>query len=178
MPRGRVQLGILLAATSVLTAVTLEKLAVEDMIVKSTEIVRGKVVLASPVKRGSIHYTQVTVQVAERFKGADNKVAMVSIPGGVIDGVRQTFPGTPELQIGQEYIFFLWTGKNGITHVIGLNQGVLDLRRDAQGNITAARAAIDANLFDEKGRPAASPAMEIPFDKLRLQIKQTLAARD
>ena len=179
MLRVPLQVGILLASTTILSAVTLEKMAVEDMILKSTEIVRGTVVSSSPVKRGSIHYSQLTVRVSERFKGAENSHVVVSIPGGTIDGRRQSFPGAPELRLGGEYIFFLWTGKSGVTQVVGLSQGVLDLRRDAQGNVTAARAAIDANLFDEGGRPAAAAAIEIPFDRLRLQIKQVLAkARD
>ena len=59
-----------LAATSVFST-TLEKLALDDMILKSTEIVRGKVAGVTSLRRGALIVTQVRVSVSERWKGAE-----------------------------------------------------------------------------------------------------------
>jgi len=66
----RVACLIALTATSVFST-TLEKLALDDMILKSTEIVRARVTSVSTLRRGALIYTQVRVAVSERWKGPE-----------------------------------------------------------------------------------------------------------
>ena len=47
----------------------------------------------------------------------------VQFPGGVVNRMRQTYSGVPQMKAGDEFVFFLWTAKPA-TQVIGLTQGL------------------------------------------------------
>ena len=127
-------LAMVVAGLSVeMSAATLEKLALDEMVAKSTQIVRGRVLSVAPIRRGAVIHTQATVQVIERWKGSEGQTVLVSIPGGSMDGIRQNVAGAPEIAIGREYVFFLWAGPSKVNQIIGLSQGLLDLKFDAKG---------------------------------------------
>ena len=65
-------------------------------------------------------YQAQVLDTLERHRPVRRSVAM---PGGTANGYRQSFPGTPQLTEGKEYILFLWTSKSGLTQIIGLTQG-------------------------------------------------------
>jgi hypothetical protein len=165
---------VLLSATLARPA-TLEKLTLEQMIQQSTEIVRGRVVGASVEQRGAILYTRFQVQVTERWKGEAKLVVEAAVPGGHSGRVRQTFPGTPSLQPGQEYILFLWTGRGGLTQIIGLSQGVFDLVLDEKGNPAASRAATTETLLDAAGQKLTDRPVRLSLSNLDRMIRTTLA---
>ena len=98
-----------------LRSATLERLSLDDMITKSTAIVRGKVTSSNASFSGPIIYTHYTIQVSEHFKGDSRSSVDLVVPGGVAKNVRQGFPGTPEFKVGDEFVFFLWTGRSGQT---------------------------------------------------------------
>ena len=52
------------------------------------------------------------------------------MPGGVVNGIRQSVTGAPELKPGQEYVLFLWTSRSGLTQVIGLSQGLFKVSEE------------------------------------------------
>jgi hypothetical protein len=94
-----------------LQCATLERLSLDDMIVKSTAIVRGRITATYAAMSGPIVYTHYTLQVSERFKGPSQGPADVAVPGGTLNGQRYIVEGAPEFHVGQEYVFFLFTGK-------------------------------------------------------------------
>ncbi len=49
------------------------------------------------------------------------------MPGGTVNGVQQSFSGSPLLKQGDEFVFFLWTSNTGITWITGLTQGLFAL---------------------------------------------------
>ena len=53
-----------------LDCATLERLSLDDMITRSTTIVRGKVTASWAAFTGSVIYTHYQIQVSEQFKGA------------------------------------------------------------------------------------------------------------
>lgn len=163
-------LGCLVAGVS--RATTLERLSLDEMIQQSTAIIRGSVTSMAAHQRGSIIYQQVQVRVLERLKGSGATVVDVWVPGGTLNGFRQTFSGTPQLSTGMEYVFFLWTGPRGATQVIGLAQGVLNLKLDAKGNSHVQRAAIAEGV----GTPIDAIAMSL--DSLRLRIQRVAGVRE
>lgn len=173
-----VMLAASLAAS--LGAATLEKLELDQMILKSTEIVRGKVTAKAAATRGAVIYTEVSVSVTERLKGATSPSVRVSVPGGTLNGVTQTFPGSPDLHTGSEYVFFLWTGKSGVTQIVGLSQGLLDLDGSlgaASGTAKLSRAAITAGLVDPvTGKAVADQPLTLTLDKLRARVSAVLGA--
>jgi hypothetical protein len=158
------------------TAATLQRLELDEMIQKSTGIVRGRVADTGARLHGSVIYTHYRVQVLENWKGAEAVELDVVIPGGIANGLRQVFPGAPRLEAGKEYVLFLWTGASGLTNIIGLSQGVFDVHRDIAGGVFAARAATSETMLDADGRLVRDEAVRMRFEELRGRIR-TLAAR-
>src|SRR5215471_4425768 len=104
---------------------TLQQLSLDDMIRKSTLIVRGKVQQQTRAAfHGSLIWTHYQVQVTETYKGTPASQLDIVIPGGVSNDIQQTYSGVPSLLSGQDYVMFLWTSKSGLTQVIGLSQGL------------------------------------------------------
>src|SRR4051812_29352507 len=120
----------LVFAVAQLGAATLSRLSLDDMINQSTSIVRARVTGSYVAPRAPITYTFYQLQIMERWKGVSQVSAEVALPGGTLNGLRQSFPGTPQLTEGKEYIFFLWTSKTGLTQIIGLTQGLFDVSQD------------------------------------------------
>src|SRR5450432_2029761 len=76
---------------------------------------------------GSVIYTHYQIQVSEQFKGATRNSVEVMTPGGTVKALHQSFSGSPVLNQGDEFVFFLWTSKGGITWITGLTQGLFSL---------------------------------------------------
>jgi hypothetical protein len=154
-----------------LRCATLERLSLDDMIAKSTAIVRGKVTGASASFSGPVIYTHYTIQVSEQFKGANQGSVEVVVPGGVANGLRQSFSGAPVLNPGDEYVFFLYTGKSGLTTVTGLTQGLFSLPADGSADPTATRRATRELMLDPaNGRPVKDQTLIMRLSDLRQRI--------
>ena len=170
-------LGLIAIGPGLSSAATLEKLSLEEMIQKSTEIVRGRMVSSRVEARGSILYTMARISVAERFKGPEASSLEVSIPGGVSGGVRQTFSGAPSPVAGTEYVFFLWNGRSGIRQIIGFSQGMLQLSKDSAGQVTLSREPSTETVLDPKTRRVvADEGLELTLTDLRARVRRVLAA--
>ena len=147
------------------SAAILERLSLDDLTMKSTEIVRAKVVGSSADFRGSIIYTHWKVQVLERWKGADRSMIDVLIPGGSARGLHQDVSGAPKLLMGKEYLIFLWTSRSGSTYITGLSQGLFELGKNRSGELVASRAA--------SGEPMLDRATWTPVKDESIQMRYT-----
>ena len=147
-------------------ATTLEKLTVDDMILKSTSIVRGKVVSISSFQRGALLYTSYQLKVAERIKGQAPDLFEVSVPGGTYGRFRQAIPGAPTLTVGQEYVVFVWTGTKGINHILGLSQGLFNVRLDGSGQMTLSRGTSDVQMVNSSGRTVTDEQVSMSLREL------------
>lgn len=166
---------VVIAAGSV-NAATLERLSLPDLIDKSTEIVRGKIAACVAEYRGQILYTTCRVNVTERWKGTARAAVRVSVPGGVMNGLRQMFAGAPQLRDGEEHVLFLWTGKSAMTHVIGLSQGLFHIERSAQGALDAVRVPTTETMIDPStGMSMRDAGLRLPLDDLRDRVRQRTA---
>jgi hypothetical protein len=133
-----------LALTSlVATATTLEKMSLEEMVRKSTAVVRARAVDSSSVLRGSMIYTVYRLQVAEVLKGTMVPGgAEVYVPGGTYGRFRQSIAGSPVLEPGVDYVLFLWASPRGLVQVIGLSQGVFEVKKSGSGEPMLVRGRI------------------------------------
>jgi len=50
--------------------------------------------------------------------------------------------------MGGEYVLFLWKGPSGLTHIVGLSQGLFKVSRDANGQVIATREASAGPMLD------------------------------
>lgn len=142
-----------------LQAATLEKLGLEDMTQKSTAIVRGRVTGSYAAAQGPLIYTHYRIRVSERWKGPASASLDVVVPGGVADGLRQSFSGAPKLAAGHDYVLFLWTGPSGLTHIIGLSQGLFEVNSQSNGDLVVSRPASAEMMLDSGGRSVRDEAM-------------------
>jgi hypothetical protein len=158
-----------------ISAATLEKLTLDDMIQKSTGIVRGRVLGSWGAAHGPMIYTHFRIQVIERWKGAASASEDVVVPGGVVANRRQVVAGAPRLMEGTEYVLFLWTSRTGLTHVVGLSQGALSLQRDSKGQGTVMRLASRELMLNQSGQVVQDEAIRMSLAELATRIRQVLA---
>jgi hypothetical protein len=166
-----------LSLVILLPAATLQKLTLGDMSQKSTAIVRARVLSSYAQQHGSIIYTHYRIQVSEWWKGSGATALDVVVPGGLAGGLRQTFSGAPQLPSGGEHVLFLWTGSGGLTHIIGLSQGLFKVQRDANGEIMARRAASTETMLDPaSGRSVGDEALTFHLSDLHQRVSAAISA--
>jgi len=146
---------------------TLELLSLNDLISKSTTIVQAQVTASSASYTGTVIYTHYKVNVLAQWKGPTQSAIDVQVPGGTANGVRQTYPGVPQLITGQQYVLFLWTSSTGATYPIGFTQGVFNLSQDASGNVTVAQMpTTETILAPGTGQAVKSQPIGMPLTQL------------
>ena len=151
-------------------ATTLERLSVDQMIQKSTSVVRVKVQYSRTDMIGRSIYTLYRVQVSDRWKGSGQSSMEIAVPGGEWNGYRQTVPGAPRMNVGQEYVVFVWTAANGVNHTIGMSQGILEVRVGPNGETLLVRGRTDAEIVDSQGKPVDDSAVQITLADLLTRL--------
>jgi len=164
----------LLITLAIGQATTLQKLSTDDMIRQSTAIVRGKVTASYTAARGQDFYTYYQLEVTETLKAGPSAIKEVAVPGGVMRGMRQLAPGAPSLVAGTDYVFFLWTGKSGMTQVIGLSQGLFTTMLNDSNETVLVRGPADALMLDRQGRVVSDQGLTIKLSHLRTRIGKAL----
>lgn len=169
----RILLTALVVAATALQGTTLEKLSFDEMVAKSTMIVRGRISLSNVQQHGAIHYSHYKIQVSEQFKGPAAKIVDVVLPGGTIGRSQQTFSGVPKFPADTDLVLFLWTSKSGLTHIIGLSQGIFQVSKDAAGQTIFSRDAIRDGLIDSRtGRPATDGGMRFTANEFSSRVSR------
>jgi hypothetical protein len=159
-------------------ATTVQKMSTADMIAQSTQIVHVKVSGTRTAFRGQAIYTYYQLQILESWKapaGASQPIE-VAVPGGVAGGLRQSVAGAPPLNVGGEYVIFLWTSRAGLTQVIGLSQGLFSVVVDASGNAMLIRPALTELMLDSSGHVVSDTGTTMSLADLRLQLQQAFGA--
>jgi hypothetical protein len=178
LKRGRMRISFhLLASVALLApagATTLLKMSMNDLILQSTSIVRARITGSRSAAIGKDIYTYYQLEVSDTLKKGGILPAEVAVPGGVYGNLRQIGVGSPALTQGQEYVLFLWTGRSGMTQVIGLSQGMFNLTQDASGATILKRPAIDDQMLDKSGKPVTDTGMTMTWTDLRALIVKTL----
>jgi hypothetical protein len=160
-------------ASTVASAATLQQLSMPQMAQSATAVVRAHVTGSYASFTGSTIYTHYKLQISETWKGSPGSEVM--LPGGVANGLRQSFPGVPQLQTGAEYVLFLWTSSTtGITHVIGLNQGIFSLSQQSDGTMQANRARIGEGIYDSSGHAVQDHGMQMNLADMQTLVRQNI----
>jgi hypothetical protein len=159
-----------------LPAATLERLSLDDLITKSTAIVRGKVLNSFTASSGPVIYTHYRIQPSETLKGTASSVVEIQLPGGVANNLRQNFAGVPQFKAGDEYVFFLWTGRSGATQVLGLTQGLFAVASGAATDpVTTRSASHEVMLEHGTGKQVKDQTLTMHLSELRARIHSTLS---
>jgi hypothetical protein len=156
---------------------TLQQLSLSEMAQKATAIVRAKVTGSVEVLRGTDVFTVYQLETLETAKALNGiKPAEVAVPGGVAGGLRQVVAGAPVLHAGQEYVLFLWTGRSGLTQLMGMTQGLFVIERTPAGDVLATRAAAGEQMLDGAGHAVRDEALSMPWAELKSQVMKNLTA--
>jgi hypothetical protein len=159
-----------------LPGATLERLSLDELIQKSTAIVRARVVGSNAEFRGPEIYTHWQVQVVERWKGATQSAIEVLVPGGSARGLHQSVPGAPALLAGREYLLFLWTSRSGATYITGWSQGVYELSKNAAAQWMASRPAVSENMLDPiTWRRVKDEDVQMPYSEMTAHISAAVS---
>jgi hypothetical protein len=154
-------------------AATLQQLSLDQLTQSATAIIRARVLSSSASFTGSTIYTHYKLQASETWKGFP--AAEVMLPGGVAGSYRQTFPGVPALQTGAEYVLFLWTSSTGITHLVGLSQGIFSMSRETDGSMEVSRPEIGETMLDAAGRKVRDRAVRMLLSDMKTQVSRVTA---
>ena len=166
---------ILALCAVALPAATLERLSLDDLITKSTAIVRAKVLNSYTASSGPVIYTHYQLQVSETLKGSGSGTADVQFPGGVANNLRQTFAGVPQFNVGDEFVFFLWTGRSGAAQVLGLTQGLFSVMPGGSADPLTVRSASHEIMLDRStGKQVKDQTLSMRLSELRARIGATL----
>src|SRR5262249_33628227 len=140
-------------------ATIVEALDTPALVGRADQIVRGRVVAMRAYWDGSHEriWTDVTVRVAETFKGAQAATLVVRRLGGSVGGIGVRTFGEVEFSDGEEVFLFLRrvpSKPTAVYQTVGLAQGKLRIVRDASG----ARAMADVHgatlmVREPDGRP-------------------------
>ena len=169
---------VLAALLAPIQASTLLQLSLDDMIGKSTMIVRGKVQQQTNAAfHGHLIWTHYTVQVSETLKGSAVRQLDIVVPGGNSKGIQQTYSGVPTFSNNQDYVMFLWTSKSGLTQVIGLSQGLFAVVPDSAGNSMVIRAASSEHMVNVAGQPVSDSDIQMTLTDLRNRIQLVLSGK-
>lgn len=168
--------GLMVASLVAVQATTLEQLSLDDMVNKSTAIVRGRVGSSYAQQHGLVIFTHYKVQVLERWKGPAASEVDVAVPGGMLGGKTQTVAGAPALAAGDELVFFLWTGKSGLTQVMGLSQGALALETDSSGQQYVTRAPSSESMVNPAGQTVRDSGVRMQLGDFHSRVARTMAA--
>jgi hypothetical protein len=160
-----------------LWATTLQQLSLDDMIAKATVIVRGKALLSNTTQTGRVIYTHYQVEVSDQLKGTPLSQIDIAVPGGSLNGARQSYTGAPAFADGQDHFFFIWTSRTGLNQVLGLTQGAFTLQTDASGNITVVREASFDRMLDPKGNLVLDKPFSMPLADFKSHVALILTTR-
>jgi hypothetical protein len=168
---------LVLCALGSAQAATLQQLSMDQMTQSATAIVRARVTGSSASFTGSTIYTHYKLQVSEFWKGAG--ASEVLLPGGVAGGYRQSFPGVPGLQVGSEYLLFLWTSPStGITHLVGFGQGLFNVVTQTNGSVQAIRPPIGEGMLDARGRFVRDRPVQMQLTDMKARVRTASGSKE
>jgi hypothetical protein len=169
-----VAISVFLACAGIpVQATILQQLTLDDMVRKSTSIVRARVTGSTEVVRSGDVFTLYKLETLETLKSGV-MVREVAVPGGVAGGMRQVVAGAPTLRAGREYVLFLWTGRSGLTQLMGMSQGLFSVERTTIIDPRASRAASGEQMLDAAGRAVRDETLSMPLTELKAKVSKAL----
>jgi hypothetical protein len=171
--RARLIFATLLLWATCACATTLEQLSLDQMMQQSTAIVRAKVTGSYAANRSGTIYTYYRLQVTESLKATLPANTDVAVPGGVLGNAMQSVAGAPNLNVGSEYVLFLWTSRSGLTQIIGLSQGAFDLKSTGSST-TLLRSPSSAQMLNSAGQVVVDKPVSVDLDALRTRLHELI----
>jgi hypothetical protein len=131
----------------------------EQLGVQSSLVVRGTVASTRSFwnDRHTKIFTEVSVDVAETYKGSGLGTIRLRQLGGTVDGVKVTVDGALQWRTDEEVLLFLEPYLAGSYHVSGFSQGKYDVERDTATGRAYVRRSVTTGT-ELMGAPATDNA--------------------
>ena len=108
----------------------------DDLVKQADVIFVGDVVDARAftlrTRRNTLVKTRVTFRVADPLYGTTSIVEVFDFLGGEADGIGMAVAGMPTFRVGDRRVVFAHR-RSSINPIVGFTQGLLQVRRDANG---------------------------------------------
>jgi hypothetical protein len=118
--------------------------------------------------------TDVTIEVAEFFKGGGSSTLVVRQPGGEIDGIGQKVSGLASFSEGEEVVLFLEHLEKDKYRVAGMAQGKYRVERssDKRAVFVVPESTEEALVIDpQTGAPVESDRQPMELASLKAKIR-------
>ena len=164
----------ILALTTLLPspATTLQRLSVDDMVEKSTGIVRATATPVSSFQRSGMIYTAYRLAVSVTLKGSPVATVEGAVPGGDYQGSHQSVAGSPVLRPGIEYVVFYWTGPSGTNYIVGMCQGLLEVHAGTSGEVVLRRRAMNSEVFGTQSGSEPEHGLTLKWEDLHAKVSR------
>ena len=149
---------------------------IDSLTQSSDAVVRGKV-RATQSRWSADHkriITDVTIDVAEFFKGGGSSTLVVQQPGGEIDGIGQKVSGLASFSEGEEVVLFLEHLERDKYRVAGMAQGKYRVERssDKKAVFVVPESAEEALVIDPQTHaPVESDRRPMELASLKAKIR-------
>jgi hypothetical protein len=149
---------------------------IDSLTQSSDAVVRGKV--KTTQSRWSADHmriiTEVTIEVAEFFKGGSSSTLIVQQPGGEIDGIGQKVSGLASFSEGEEVVLFLEHLETDKYRVAGMAQGKYRVERssDKKAVFVVPESMEEARVIDPQTHaPVESDRQPMELASLKAKIR-------
>jgi len=137
-------------------AQTFRRLSFDALVQSSDYIIYGRVIQSHSLYDSStrMNWTQTEIQVLDGPKGQIGSTVVVTEPGGIVNGVGELYPGSPQFHADQEIVVFLYRASGNRLRVTGAVQGIYAVTLDRQtGERWVQPSAPPQEVIYEEGSP-------------------------
>jgi|GEM_PF-1012976 len=159
-------------------ALILKHMELEDLAVEAHCVVFGTVVKMEsrfdPHTNNKRIVTDVSIEVQRVIAGDAEKIVVVTVPGGEVDGKGQLVPGAPRFMVGEEVLLFLSRRPDSIERysLVGFTQGVFKVVRDRTR--VKLRQSLGSVVF-QNGTLGEALEMEFFLEELEEKVRKVRA---
>ena len=90
--------------------------------------------------------------------------------------MRQTIPGAPALNQGDDCVLFLWAGASGRRQIIGLSQGLFNVVTDDEGTTFLERPGVKEMMIDSATKRAVKDStIRMPIGEMKTRVVTKVA---
>lgn len=164
---------LICASAGPVWATTVLRMEVSELSKEADVVVRGKVSSVQSRWANNRIVTDITIDVAETYKGAPGKTVTIVQPGGVVGDIGMAVHGMPEFKKDSEVVVFLEKRGDKVFSVVGLAQGLFNVEKSSDDKSTfVVPAQLDARVLDPQTRQDVAPRTEaLTIEALREKLK-------
>lgn len=165
-----------------LSAGSVPRLSLPDLVAQSDNIVRGRVVRrwAAMDAENRFIWTHYEVRVTSALKGHPGATVEIGEPGGALNGVTLLAPGATPYTVGEEVSVFLYRTPIGYLRTTNYGEGKFTISPDGRMHASMGLSIAGASFNRRGPEPAAGAGVEsldgVSWSEFQARIASLIAA--